>query len=317
MIKIENNNLSAHITTYGASLAKLHLAGLDRSLILGFDTTEEFRKSRLFMGAIIGRFANRIEHGTTGIAGKTLEKNENGHTHLHGGTNGIWNKDWIVKNLSANRIELELHSLSIADGYPGNIRINATYSINECASLCLELRATSDAQTIVNICHHPYFNFGSTDTIDGHKLHIRAKNYLPNYDNLVPTGEVKSVDGSAFDFRELRTLETYKENIYNNTFCLHEEQQASLRHAATLLGPNEDNSLIEMQIWTTQPGLHFYNGYKLNTADGHQFRSRSGLCLEAQAWPNSPNEPNFPSVVLKENDIYYQRTEYRFNILRD
>ncbi|WJS05641.1 aldose epimerase family protein [Roseibium aggregatum] len=311
-VSIRNGSLSARVIPFGASLAELRHAACGFPLVLGYPDPAIYRQDRQFMGAIIGRYANRIAKGRFPLNGQfvDIEKNERGEGHLHGGDAGFWNRDWQVTMRSATHVSLSLTNDDGEAGYPGKMVVSARYEIVEPATLRLSLEATCDRDTIVNICHHPYFNFSGDLSIDTHELTIHAKRYLPSTDDLIPTGEIASVAGTAFDFTSPRRLPAQP---FNNTYALHSDQSGPLAHAASL-----SRGRLEMELWTTQPGLHLYDGYKLKGAhDGHlgvPYPARSGICLEPQAWPNSPNQRNFPSTILSAKAVYRQVNEYRFLI---
>lgn len=181
------------------------------------------------------------------------------------------------------------------------LKCGQTYEVLHPAILRLTLEAHSDTATIVNLCHHPYFNLDGNGEINSHCLTIAADHYLPSRDDLIPTGEIKAVTGTPFDFRLPQLLDRKRRRadvLYNHTFCLGEATRKAPHFAARLSA----RSGVEMEIWTTQDGLHFYEGYKIANCppglDGRCYTPRSGLCLEAQNWPDSPNNEHFPSAIL-------------------
>ncbi|PVB60475.1 aldose epimerase family protein [Labrenzia sp. 011] len=309
-ISISNGRLSATVIPHGASLSDLRLSDCAAPLVLGYVNPDIYREDRQFMGAVIGRYANRIANGRFRLDGHTvdLERNERGERHLHGGNAGYWSRIWSVKERSAAKVSFELTGPAGEAGYPGSLHVVACYEIIDQATLRLSFEAACDRDTIVNICHHPYFNFAGSPSTDAHKLTIFSDHYLPSKDTLVPTGEIAPVTGTPFDFTSPRGLPKHK---FNNTYPLHRLQAGPLAHAATLSCGD-----VEMELWTTQPGLHLYDGYKLSGSHaGHlgiPYPERSGICLEPQAWPDSPNRSHFPSAVLRANATYRQVNEYRF-----
>lgn len=318
---ISGGGLSAIILPHGARLADLRMNGSDSPLVLRYNDMSDFLSDRLFMGAVIGRFGNRIQNGRVHINGTVheLEKNEADCRHLHGGTNGFSSKTWHVQSCTEQSIQLRLFSADGEAGFPGNLNTLASYSIPEDGVLRLDLEATTDRETIINLCHHPYFNLDQTPDLNGHRLTINTSSYLPCGKDLVPTGEIRSVDSSAFDFRIARPLLPAKPESatdFNNTYCLPVNRKRQLYHAATL-----STEAIQMQLWTSQPGLHLYNSYKLDGSaigfNGTRLQAGAGLCLEAQGWPDSPNQANFPSCRLLPGMTYFHRTEYRFKTLHD
>lgn len=311
--RLSNGLLSAEITNFGASLTDLRLAGVGHSLVLGFPDLADQVEDGQYMGAVIGRYANRIAGGRVRRGDKVLclETNENGVGHLHGGSAGFGTAIWRFDHYSSTALELLLDSPDGASGYPGNLSAVARYELFEPATLRLTLSARCDRDTIVNLCHHPYFNLDGRPDVSQHRLCIKADHYLPSDSTLIPTGGIAPVTGTRFDFREEAGLADGV--TYNNTYCLHRRQIGPLTQYASLqAGP------VRMVLATTQPGLHLYDGYKIKPSGiGHggvRYRARAGLCLEAQAWPDSPNNSDFPDVWLDRGRLYRQITEYRFGV---
>jgi aldose 1-epimerase len=314
-IEIGNGTLSARVLDYGATLAELRMAGWPHSVLLGLADIEGYRDSDHYAGAIIGRFANRIAKGRARVAGRdlTLPLAAEGN-HLHGGATGFSRQTWTVSERLPDAVTLTLASPDGHEGYPGNLAVRVRYSLAG-AALCMEMTATTDAPTLANLCHHPYFDLSGTGDVAGHSLQIAADAMLPAHADLVPTGEVRPVAGSAYDFRAERPIGRARlEPGYNNTYCLASEVAREPRFAARLAYP--DGPVLE--VWTTQVGLHLYDGYKLRDGlaglDGRRYGPGQGLCLEAQGWPDSPNHPHFPQAVLMPGETYRQVTEYRLSI---
>jgi len=309
LYKISNGLLTAKVTNFGASLTSLELEGHTPNLVLGYADLDDFVADGQFMGAVIGRYANRISNQPIDINGSlhSLEKNENGHAHLHGGSSGIGTRYWALLSQASDEVTFSIRCKDGESGYPGNLDVTATYAITDQSTLSLSVSATTDKDTVINICHHPYFNLSGDADIFDHKLEIRADLYLPSDALLVPTGETAFVNQSKYDFRKPRSTEV---GPYNNTFCLHNSSQSKVAHAATLTCAER-----RLEVWTTQPGLHLYDGYKLRQSKvghhGHPYSAHAGICLEAQAWPDSPNNLSFPSTILEKDATYAQTVEYR------
>lgn len=307
---ITSGTLSVQVIEFGASLVSLRFEDSPHSLVLGYPTLDSYLVDKQYMGAVIGRYANRIAGGNAIVSNKavSLEKNEAGINHLHGGTSGFGSRYWQLSQHTENSVSFMLDSRDGESGYPGNIRVEAIYEIVAPATLSVVFKAKCDADTLINICHHPYFNLDGSKNISNHELYINSSHVLPTNDALIPTGERRLVNKTRFDFE---TPSHIHNGPYNNTYCLHEEPSAKLRHAATLTAGTRS-----MDIWTTQPGLHLYDGYKLQpTALGHEDRlhhAGAGVCLEAQAWPDSQHHEGFPDVQLKADTLYEQITQYRF-----
>ncbi len=312
--QIGNEALTAWITPFGAALTDLRLRGWPRPLILGFEQIEDYRDTDHYSGAVIGRHANRIAHGRATIDGQTVMLPCNGGAHhLHGGATGLAKQDWTLESAEPAAVTMTLLSADGHEGYPGDCRLTVRYEVLEPATLQLSFNAVADRTTLVNLCHHPYFNFSGEPTIVDHHLEIAASTYLVSNEELVPTGEIRRVDGSSFDFRRPRRVgEPRPAPGFNNNFCLATSPRRAPQFAARLSVPNGPS----MELWTTQTGLHLYDGYKLRPnqrgLDGCVYGPNAGLCLEAQNWPDSPNHPDFPSAILPAGEVYRHATQYRF-----
>lgn len=306
-LRISSPELEAKLIPFGASLADLRLKQLDRPLVLGFRNPADFEQDKQFMGAIIGRYANRIAGGKATLGGRVvqLEQNENGSAHLHGGENGYATQFWSLEELSESAVTFAYQSPDGEGGFPGNLSVFAEYAIDG-STLRLTLNARSDKDTIINLCHHPYFNLDGRADILEHSVWIDAETYLPSNEYLIPCGEQTPVVNTPFDFKTMRHL---PEQQFNNTYCLHRDQAGQLRHVASLQAGG-----VRLDLSTTQPGLHLYNGYKIKPTfesfDGSRYRANAGVCLEAQAWPDSPNILTAPTVELRAGATYRQTTEY-------
>jgi aldose 1-epimerase len=314
---ISDGCLSARITPFGATLTDLRLDGWPHPLILGFERLEDYRDTDHFAGAVIGRHANRIAFGRAEINGQLLRLPRNGgEHHLHGGTTGLARQVWRITEKTSASLAMQFESPDGHEGYPGNCTLLVRYTVLPPATLRLDFEAVTDADTLVNLCHHPYFDFSGAGDLAGHRLRIAAESYLPSGPDLIPTGEIAPVAGTPFDFRQLRAIGgTRPRPGFNNTYCLATTVRDDPALAARLSLPDGP----QMKLWTTQTGLHLYDGYKLRDGlrglEGRRYGPGGGLCLEAQNWPDSPNHPNFPSAVLRPGETYRQRTEYRFRPL--
>ena len=312
--EIGGYGLYASIIPLGASLRDLRLDGFDFPLVLGLHPEDQKANPQFYMGAVIGRHANRIGFGRASVDGEALALALNAPPHHSaGGTVGFSRRAWQVAHHDATELSLSLISPDGEEGYPGEVRVTATYKIAPGPVLSLAFSAHADRNTILNMCHHPYFNLDGSETADNHVLEIAADTYLPCDETVLPSAGPTPVTGSAFDFTTPRTLGDISGQNYNNTFCLSDAPANPLRFAARLTGTTG----LSMDVWTTQSGLHLYNGYKLVDCpcghDGRSYHPRSGVCLEAQNWPDAPNHPDFPSSLLKPGQRYEQVTEYRFS----
>jgi aldose 1-epimerase len=317
---IESGGLQARIITWGAAVQDLRLTGHDAPLVLGFDRFEDYPAHSPYMGAIAGRYANRIRDGRFTIQGRHFQADTNflGKHMLHGGSNGFGQRIWDVALHGADFVTLTLRSADGEMGFPGGIDVTCTYRLKIPATLSVELTATTDEPTLCNLAHHSYFNLedgGSGDVLDHHVM-LAASAYLPVDDELIPTGVVQPVDGTPFDFRQARPIRMETENggqlPYDHNFCL-AASRGPLHQAALVRGAV---SGIEMEVWTTEPGIQFYTGQMLSPkAKGlgaRHYKAYAGMCLEPQIWPDSPNRPYFPQAILWPGEIYRQTTEYRF-----
>jgi aldose 1-epimerase len=316
LTEITNGRLTARLIPFGASLVDLRLESVDRPLILGLADLADYPRHGLLFGAVVGRHANRIGNARVEIEGEryALEANEPPH-HLHGGANGFAVRDWRLKWTSAAAAVFELFSPDDDAGFRGNLTVTAIYRILPPATLSLTLEAATDQTTIVNLCHHPYFNLDGRPDVSTHELTIAADRYLPSGPDLLPTGEIAAVAGTRFDFREPHRLTNVPRaagETFNHNYCL-----ADAPRPDPVFGARLHAAELTMELWTTQPGLHFYEGYRIANCptglDGRHYGPRAGLCLEAQNWPDSPNHADFPSAILPAGALYRQVTEYRFS----
>ncbi len=318
--KIENGPLRAEILTWGASLRAVYLDGVDHSLVVGLDNPEDYVRDQNFLGASVGRFANRIRDGRIDVDSTTLilEKNDQGLHHLHGGETGFARRHWMIEDHGKSHVTLSLESSDGDANYPGNLKVHATYSILDKGTLAISYTASCDKLTPYNLCHHPYFCFLGPNELGPHFLKLDAKEILLSDDTLIPLGAPQSVEGSKFDFRSLAPIgcKGTQRAGYNNTYCLSRSRTRPLTHVANLVGGG-----IAMQLWTTQPGLHVYDAYKINAQfpalEERMLEPHRSICLEAQAWPNSPNQSDYPDAFLRPGETLKQVTEYRFARLEE
>lgn len=313
-IDLEMRDLRACILPFGATLAGLWSRGHGSSLVLGFDDPAAYaREPHHYMGAVIGRTANRIAHGRARIEGEDLSLPINVPPHhSHGGTCGFSARVWEVEDRTATRLTLRLDSPDGDQGYPGAVTARVSYALIPPSTLRLEMEAQATRPTPLGLCHHPYFNLSDCADMSGHVLALAASRYLPCDETILPTGEIAPVEGTPFDFRQPRRLGEILSagHRLNNTVVLHERPAGPIAFAARLTGPTG----LALELRTTQPGLHVYTAHKLHSDEpersGRAFTPLAALCLEAQAWPNSLNTPGFPHAVCKPGMPYRQVTEY-------
>lgn len=313
-ITIGSGVLTVAVLDHGATLRDVRLAG--RPLILGFERLEDHLAESPYFGALCGRCANRIAGGRFSLDGVDHALNVNdGVNHLHGGSGGFHRRLFSIEEVSADRVRFGLVSADGDQGYPGEVRLSATYSVTG-TTLVMDLEATTDAPTLVNLAGHAYFDFDGTGSILDHELTLYADRWNPVGPGLIPTGEVASVADTPYDFRTARPIRLERDGVrvgYDTNFVLADAPSATPRRAARLVGPK---SGVAMELWTTEPGVQFYDGggiaVRAAGLDGRRYAANSGLCLEPQRWPDAPNHPNFPSAVLRPGETYRQVTEYRF-----
>lgn len=307
----------AKIMTWGAVVRDLRVPaapGLQR-VVLGYETFDHYVEHSPYFGATVGRVANRIAGGRFAIDSVTYTTalNEKAAT-LHGGPEGLGRRPWSIVAHDRRSVTLAILSQDGEMGFPGCVTALCTYRLCEPATLQVELVATTDQVTPVNLAHHSYFNLdGSPDILD-HTLQIEADFYTPLGQDLIPTGEIRRVEGTPFDFRATRPIRwaAADENFfYDINFVLGDK--AALRRAATAASPRND---LALEVWTTEPGLQFYDASYLASPvpglGGAAYGKNSGFCLEAQNFPDAVNRPHFPSALLRPGEVYRQLTEYRF-----
>ena len=315
---ISGGGLTARIMTWGAALQDLRLEGHDAPLTLGFPDFASYPRYSPYFGQTPGRFANRIDKGRFTLDGNSyqLEQNE-GENHLHGGHIGTGKSLWKIEDLAADSVRLGLVDPDGTAGYPGTCRLNCTYRLSGEGVLSIDYEAETDKPTICNLAHHSYFNLDGSETILDHELMIAADDYLPTRPDQIPTGEIAPVEGTPFDFREMRPVrreEDGEQVLYDHNFCFCVSRERTAKRSVAML--RSVDSGIGMEVRTTEAGVQFYCGYKLKPTvpglAGKTYGPFAGLCLETQTWPDAPNHPYFPSAVLRPGERLVQQTDYVF-----
>ncbi|HEY6340315.1 MAG TPA: aldose epimerase family protein [Bryobacteraceae bacterium] len=291
-------------------------------VVAGFDNLEGYLTPPPYFGAIIGRYGNRIGRARFKLNGMEymLAAND-GENSLHGGVRGFDKRVWTAKQVGSQSLELSYLSKDGEEGYPGNLSATVIYTLSDANELRIDYSATTDKDTVVNLTNHSYFNLAGEGDILGHEVTINADRFTPVDKGLIPTGELKSVAGTPFDFRAARPIgeriEQKDEQLifghgYDHNWALN-RFGSGLESAATVSDP-ESGRIVE--VLTTEPGLQFYTGNFLDgtlKGKGRTYTRRSAFCMETQHFPDSPNKPDFPSTVLKPGNRYQSATVYRFS----
>ena len=300
------------ITNYGGAVVSLKAPdrnGRFGNVVLGFETLDEYVRNPRYFGGLIGRHANRIDHGKFSLNGTEYQLTQNnGVNHLHGGFRGFDKRIWEAKT-EDSVLQLEYLSADNEEGYPGNLRASVAYTLSE-NTIEVDYEATTDRDTIVSLTNHSYFNLAGGGDILSHELVLNADSFTPVSDDLIPTGEIKSVENTPMDFRNSRPIE---HGGYDHNFVLN-DYDGSLRLAARLYEPTSGRVL---EILTTAPGIQFYSGNFLDGSligrGGVPYEQYAGLCLEPQHFPDAPNHANFPSTTLRPGETYRHNSVYRFS----
>ena len=318
------NGVQVKISNYGGTVTSWIVPdskGNKSSIVLGFDSLSGYLAKPPYFGATIGRYGNRIANGQFKIDTTTYHlAANNGKNHLHGGNKGYDKVVWDATPAdSTSSLTLTYLSKDGEEGYPGNLNITVVYTLTDKDELLIDYSAETDKATPVNLTNHSYFNLTGdvTNTILNHELQVNADKYTPVDAGLIPTGELKDVKGTPFDF-----LQTHKigeriaavEGGYDHNFVLTRKSN-DMELAATL---SDSLSGRKLEVYTTEPGLQFYSGNFLDgtikTSDGKAIQIHTGLCLETQHFPDSPNKPNFPSTILKPGEKYHTVTKYKVSV---
>lgn len=323
------NNVTAELTNYGARLVSLMVPdknGTMVDVILGHDSLSGYTKpGESFFGTTIGRYGNRIGKAKFKLDGKEYKLDaNNGPNSLHGGRGGFNTRVWDVVAQDPQSISFSYVSKDGEEGYPGNLTSKVKFTLTDENAIQIDYEATTDANTVVNLTNHTYFNLNGagSGTINNHELMINADNFTPVDVTLIPTKMKEKVDGTPFDFRKptaigARVDDTTNIQIkngmgYDHNFVLN-GWDGKVNKAVTVKG---DQSGITMEVWTDQPGIQFYGGNFLTGSEigkgGKAYTHRTGFCLEAQHFPDSPNQPSFPTTELKPGETYKQTTIYKF-----
>jgi aldose 1-epimerase len=317
-VTISNGDLTATILTFGAVIQDVRLAGVPHPLVLGYDTIEAYLRNRTYFGAVAGRFANRIAKGQFEIDGKPYQVSANeAPNHLHGGFDGFGTRVWTLLRSTPSSVTLGITGADGEEGYPGKVEVELTYSIEAPGTLKTVISATTDKPTLVNLAQHSYFNLDGAGTIRDHVLTIPAETYLPIDAGKIPTGEFRPVAGTEYDFRNGRRFGEGHDGVvesYDHNMVIRREKAAKPLPIAILASPK---SGVALEVTSTEPGVQFYGGQMVASKDaginGEVYGANAGLCLEAQLFPDAPNQKDFPSAVLRPGETYHQETLFAFS----
>jgi aldose 1-epimerase len=329
--RLQNDNgMEVLVSAYGGIIQRLTAPdrhGRYEDVVLGFDTMDGYFGKHPYFGAIVGRYANRIGNSCFDIDGATydLTPGKEGH-HLHGGNKGFDKVLWRVppSEVSSRSLRLSHVSEDGDEGYPGELSVRVDYALSERNELSISYFATTDKTTIVNLSNHSYFNLGVSDDGDilDHVVELNADYFTPVNGEMIPNGELREVTGTPMDLRRPTRIgdhiddddqQLWYGNGFDHNWVLN-HTSGELKFAARVTEPQSGRVL---EISTTEPGLQFYTGNQLDGSivgkDSRIYRSRSGFCIETQHFPDSPNQPAFPSTVLEPGETYLSKTVYKFS----
>lgn len=323
-----SKGMEAQICNYGGIVTTLKVPGNDGKfddVVLGYDNLDGYLKSSPFFGCIVGRYGNRIGGAKFTLDGKTytLAVN-NGPNSLHGGIKAFDKVVWKVVKATGNSLELQYTSKDGEEGFPGNLDVTAIYSVTDDNELCLDYKAKTDKPTVLNLTHHSYFNLAGQGTGDilGHEVFINSDKITPVNKDLIPTGDYASVEGTPLDFRTPTAIGARIDSPdqqlqfgsgYDHNWVINKPAN----HLGLQARAYDPKTGRVMEVWSTEPGVQFYTGNFLDGTitgkGGAVYKRRSGFCFEPQHYPDSPNKPNFPSVVLRPGQTFKSTIIYRFS----
>lgn len=320
-----SSGVEATIMTYGGTLVSLSTPdrnGRPGDIVLGFDKLEGYLGDHPYFGALIGRYGNRIAKGRFTLNGVEYKlAQNNGENNLHGGPRGFDRVVWQVRSAGPQSLELGYLSKDGEEGFPGNLDVTVRYSLTDANELGIDYSATTDQDTVVNLTNHSYFNLACEGDNLGHLLRLNADRMTPVDAGLIPTGELRSVAGTPFDFRQPvaigARIDADDEQLklgggYDHNFVLNRSGEG-LSQVAKAVEPKTGRVL---ELFSTEPGVQFYSGNFIGDMlgkGGRRYGRRSGFCLETQHYPDSPNHPSFPTTVLKPGQRYHSTTVHKFS----
>jgi len=327
-----SHGVEVQVINFGGIITSIRVpdrSGKMADIALGFDTLDGYLENKPYFGAVIGRYANRIANGKFTLDGKqyTLPIN-NGPNSLHGGIKGFNKVVWQAQpfhNRQGEGVKLSYLSKDGEEGYPGNLKVNVTYTLTDKNELVIDYEATTDKATPINLTNHSYFNLageGNGDVLS-HELQLDADRFTPVDKNLIPAGEIQPVKGTPMDFTQTTAIgarinDPYEQLViahgYDHNFVVN-GKDGSLRLAARVREPKSGRVL---EAYTTQPGIQLYTGNFLDGTvvgkHGHAYKQREAFCLETQHYPDSPNHANFPSTILRPGKTFHSQTVFKFSV---
>jgi aldose 1-epimerase len=325
------HGIDVRAITYGGIITSIRTPDRDGTMgdiVLGFDSLDGYLGDHPYFGAIIGRYANRIARGRFTLDGLDYHLATNdGPNHLHGGIKGfdkrVWRAEVLPATAGQSSVVFTYTSADGEEGYPGTLRVEVTYTLNDRNELIVDYRARTDTATHVNLAQHSYFNLAGDGDVLGHELTIDADRYTPVDATSIPTGELAPVEGTPLDFRTSTAVGARIDRWhpqrptgggYDHNWVLN-GSSGTLRHAAHVRDPKSGRTL---DVATTEPGLQFYTANSLDGAlkgkGGRAYGRRSGFCLETQHYPDTPNQPAFPTTVIRPGQKYWSRTVFAFDV---
>lgn len=321
---LENaKGLKVKIINYGATIVSVEAPDRENILadvVLGFEDMEGYQgENNPHLGCCCGRYANRIAAGKFALDGVEYQLAiNNGPNALHGGLSGFDKKVWAAEVVGGNAVKMSVTSPDGEEGYPGTLTVEVIYSLNDEGELRIDYSAETDKKTVVNLTNHSYFNLAGEGSVHNHVIRINADRYTIVDDDSIPSGELREVAGTEMD---LRTPTSIGKNIdavqglgYDHNYCINQMAEGELTLTATVTDPASGRTL---ECWTTEPGVQFYTGNFLDGVQGKggaYYNKHEGFCLETQHWPDSPNQPTFPSTELAPGQTYTQTCIYKFGV---
>ena len=323
--QIEGGGIVVEIIEYGARVTRCLVPdafGATVDVVPGLESDDDYRQRGGTMGAVVGRYANRISGGTIAIGDQTYQLSQNDHPHtMHGGAENFSNSVWCGEYTSGNSVRLRLTSPDGDQGWPGNVQSCVDYRLNDAGELSIDMSATSDQDTYLNMLFHGYWNLGghSEETVLGHWLKIAADFYLPKSPQGIPTGEIATVADTPFDFTRGKLIGTDFNRLkggYGHNLCLRNFQPGKLVPALLLVDPESGRAFT---LHTDQPGLQLYTANQWSEIAGKAgalYKAHAAVALESQLYPNSPNTPTFNPVPVRAGEVYRHRMVFSFHALQ-